>query len=387
MELPAPDSVAGARAGAAPALPSESDIVIVGAGIAGLCTGLYLARAGREVVILDRAEPWGDASGANAGTISLQVKRPEVLEMTRTAIALWREFGDALGIDVGLVQDGGLRVATSEADVANLRRSVALQQARGLEVELLEGSALRDAAPWLGAAVRAASYCPWDGFSSPLVAGHNLIRGAAAAGAPVGAHAAVEAIEAEASGYRVQSVAGAIRCRHLVIAAGAWSGRIAGLLGVALPVMVDVNMLTVTEPAPRLFDKIVTHIGGILSLKQYSNGSCMIGGAWQGRGGLESGAKELDYERLLHNFRLAAAVVPALAELRVVRSWAGFEAVAPDALPLLGRLPGHRDAFIAGCARGGYSQGPAFGRLLAQLIEGRPTSLAIERFDPGRFQS
>lgn len=383
MELPAPDTVAGA----APALPSESDILIVGAGIAGLCTGLYLARAGREVVILDRAEPWGDASGANAGTISLQVKRPEVLEMTRAAIALWREFGEVLGIDVGLVEEGGLRVATSAADVANLRRSVALQQARGLEVELWEGGTLRDAAPWLGAAVRAASHCRSDCYSSPLVAGHNLIRAAAAAGARVVAHAAVEAIETEASGYRVSSAAGALRCRHLVIAAGAWSGRIAGLLGVALPVMVDVNMLTVTEPAPRLLDKIVTHIGGILSLKQYPNGTCMIGGAWQGRGGLESGAKELDYERLLHNLRLAAAVVPALAELRVVRSWAGFEAVAPDALPLLGRLPGHRHAFIAACARGGYSQGPAFGRLLAELIEGRPTSLAIERFDPGRFQS
>ena len=86
----------------------------------------------------------------------------------------------------------------------------------------------------------------------------------------------------------------------------------------------------------------MTHIGGVLSLKQYPNGTCMIGGGWQGRGGAwKAEAKELDYERLLHNLRTAAIVVPALAELRILRSWSGFEAVAADALPLLGRLPGH----------------------------------------------
>ncbi len=367
-----------------PELPAEAEIAVVGAGIAGLCTGLELARAGREVVVLDRGEPWGDASGANAGTISLQVKMPEVLEVTRQAIGLWQGLGEDLGIDVGFARPGGLRVATSEADVASLRRSAGLQQARGIEVELLEGEALGRLAPWLGAGVRAASHCPWDSFSNPLVAGHNLVRACAERGRVVG-HAGVEAIEKTGAAFRLSTAAGALRCRTLVIAAGAWCGRVAALLGVALPVAVDVNMLSVTEPAPTLFDKIVTHIGGILSLKQYPNGTCMIGGAWQGRGGLESGRKELDYERLLHNIRLAARVVPALAELRVVRAWSGFEAVTPDALPLLGRLPGHDDAYIVGGARGGYSQAPAHGRLLAELIVSGRTSLPIEGFDPARF--
>jgi glycine/D-amino acid oxidase-like deaminating enzyme len=130
----------------------------------------------------------------------------------------------------------------------------------------------------------------------------------------------------------------------------------------------------------------VTHIGGVLSLKQYPNGTCLIGGGWQGRGGPEDGGRrELHYENLLHNMRVAAEVVPALAELRVVRAWSGFEAVAPDALPVVGRLPGHEDAFVLAGARGGYSQGPALGRSLAGLmLEGR-SSLPIERFEPARF--
>ena len=80
-------------------------------------------------------------------------------------------------------------------------------------------------------------------------------------------------------------------------------------------------------------------------------------------------------------------MVPALAELRVVRSWSGFEAVAPDALPVLGQLPGHDDAYVLACARGGYSQGPALGKLLAELMLDGTTSLPVDGFDPGRFSA
>jgi glycine/D-amino acid oxidase-like deaminating enzyme len=366
-------------------LPSRTDIIVIGAGIAGLCTALYLARAGREVVVIERGEPWGDASGANAGTISLQVKRPEVLHVTRRAIELWQGFNDDFGIDVGFSRPGGLRVATDDREIDMLRRSQAEQRELGVDTEWLDGNRLRAEAPWLGPAVKAATYCGWDSYSSPLQAGHAIVRAARRDGVAVVGHAAVTAISPAAPGYRVTTAAGDIVGRNLVIAAGAWAGEVAALLGVTLPVSADVNMLSVTEPALPLLDRVVTHIGGILSLKQYPNGTCVIGGGWQGLGGLASGRKEIDYEQLLHNMRVAAGVVPALAELRLVRSWSGFEGVAADALPLFGPLPGRTGAYINACARGGYSQGPALGLLMAELIGSGRTSLPMERFDPGRF--
>lgn len=366
-------------------LPGDAEIVIVGAGVIGLCAGFYLARSGHDVIVLDRGEPWSDASGVNAGTISVQVKRPEVLDLTLESARLWQELADNFLIDVGFVRCGGLRVATSTGEVARLRESAADQQVRGLEVELLEGAALRAAAPWLGDDVLAASQCPSDGLSVPLSAGHGLVLAVGRAGGRVVGNAGVQAIEAGDGAFRVVTPVGVVRCRKLVVAAGAWMDDIVAMLGVDLPIMVDVNMLTITEPSPRIMDRVVTHIGGMLSVKQYANGTCIIGGGWQGRGGRESGRKELDYERLLHNLRFAARVVPALADLRVVRSWSGFEAVAPDALPLFGALPGNDAAFVVGCARGGYSQGPALGQLLCQLISSGGTSLPMQSFSPARF--
>lgn len=365
--------------------PSRVEIAVIGAGVAGLCTALFLARGGRDVVVIERGEAWGESSGANAGTLSLQIKRNEVLHVSRRAIELWRDFQAVDGVEVGFKQIGGLRVATNEREVAMLRRSQGEQAALGVETEWLDGNRLRDRAPWLGPDVRAATFCDWDSVSVPLTSGHGLALAVRRAGAQLRAKCAVRSIARDGAGFRIGTTQGEIEADRLVIAAGAWTGGVAQMLGVDLPVAADVNMLTITEPAPKLIDRVITHIGGILSLKQYPNGTCLIGGGWQGRGSLDSGQRDTDYVNLMHNLRIAMQVVPGLAELRMVRTWAGYEGVAADALPLFGALPGVRGAYVNACARGGYHQGPALGEAMAQLmLEGR-TALDMRAFDPARF--
>ena len=369
---------------AAAELPARTDVVVIGAGITGFSAALHLARAGRDVVVLDRGDAWGEASGANAGTLSLQVKHPHVMELMQMSLDLWEQ--EASTFDREVTRSGGLRVALSSREVDMLRTSVALQGRRGFDVEFLEGQALADHAPWLGGDVLAASACPRDAYSIPLSAGPGLMKAATAAGVRLVDRAEVRAIDS-ADDCRLDTPAGTIRSDILVIAAGAWSSEIATMLGVELPLMVDVNMLTITEPAPSVLDRVVTHMGGVLSLKQYANGTCMIGGGWQGRGSLASGERDIDHVRLLHNLAFAARVVPAMRKLGIQRCWSGFESVAPDALPVLGRLPGYRDVFIATGARGGYSLGPALGRVVAELVTTGTTSMPAEPFDPARLLS
>lgn len=366
-------------------LPEQAEVVVVGAGVAGLCTALYLRRMGCEVLLLERGEPWGESSGANAGTLSLQVKRPEVWDLTRLAIDLWERLGAETGEDFGFARPGGLRVATTPAEHRALLAAAAAQRAHGLSVEIWERDELRRRAPYLGGAVRAAAWCPADAMTSPLLAGPSLVRAVLAAGVLLRGAAGVEAVEGGDGDFRVTTVRGTTRAQHLVIAAGCWSDRVAAMLGVALPVLVDVNMLAVTEAVDPLLDAVLTHAGGVLSLKQYPNGTVVIGGGWQGRGGVNPDRRDVDYENLLHNLRIAARVVPGLAPLRVLRAWAGFEGVVADALPLLGRLPGFAHAYVVACARGGYSQGPAQGLLMAELVTGVPPRLDVAAFAPSRF--
>ncbi|MFT5115242.1 MAG: sarcosine oxidase subunit beta [Parasphingorhabdus sp.] len=370
-------------------LPRNADVVIIGAGISGLATALPLAKAGCNVVIVDKGEPWSDASGANAGTLSVQVKRREVLKITRDAIGLWQSMQDDYGIDVGFGQPGGLRVATNDIEVQRLEEAVIEQRQEGIEVELLSISETKTMAPWLGSQVKTASFCKQDSYSSPLIAGNAMVAGARNLGVRIESHTKVTAIHqpknTSSNAYQIKTSNGDIYSDHIINAAGAWAGDIAAMIDCRIPVQVDVNMLTVTEAAPPIFDRVVTHAGGILSVKQYPNGTCLIGGGWQGSGSVESGKRDIHYERFIHNMRVAASVIPALSHLRITRTWSGFEAVAPDALPVIGALPGHDNAWVLACARGGYSQGPALGLMLSNMILSPDTATIDPQFSPLRF--
>lgn len=366
-------------------IPRDADVAVIGGGVVGISAALFLARAGRSVVAFDRTEPWSDASGSNAGTLSIQAMRVEVLAMARLGIALWQRFQEEDGMEVGFHRLGGFLVATNDAHIAHLRDYAAKQAQSGLELEWLEANAMRDRAPWLGRDVRAATFCNEDSHASPLLAGNAVVAAARRAGAYVLSQTPVEAVTRAGASYLVKSAAGGLRCRAVVVTAGPWSGEVARMLDVSLPLYVDTNMLTITEPGPKLFDRVVSHVAGILTLKQYENGTCMIGGGWQGRGVFATGQRKTDYDRLRQNWATAASVVPGLADLRAVRSWAGFQAVTPDALPVIGRLPGHEQAYIAAGARGGFHMGPAQALALSEMIQGRAPPLDLTRFDPGRF--
>ena len=99
-----------------PTLPHATEIAVVGAGIAGLSAGLFLARDGAEVTVVERAEAWSEASGANAGTLSLQVKILPVLDLARYALHLWESL-KAIGIETGFARLGGTANSGGVQDV------------------------------------------------------------------------------------------------------------------------------------------------------------------------------------------------------------------------------------------------------------------------------
>lgn len=363
---------------------STADVLVIGGGTFGQFTALRLAESGCDVTLIDRGSLWSEASSVNAGSLGVQNKLPELVPYTLWAWELWLEMADRLGADVGVRRDGGFKIAMSDTEAERLDVTARMQEAAGLAVERLDRAALRDRAPWLSSEIVAATFSPDDGYASPTLLGPALRRKIEAAGVTIVEHSPVTAIRCEA-GLEVETPTGVLHPRTLAITAGAWSGQCAALAGYRLPVTLDVNMVTVTESAPPTIGNITTHARGILTLKQVANRSCLIGGGWQGVGSLADRRKEIDYDQLIHNLRLAVRVVPGLAELNILRSWAGYEGVTPDSLPYLGRLGDHPDIFCAACARGGFTLGPLLGGLLAELIITGRTSRPITSFDPGRF--
>lgn len=208
---------------------------------------------------------------------------------------------------------------------------------------------------------------------------------AQASGAAILTGTALRGAARDGAGWRLETGVGTLRAETVVIAAGPWTGRAAALFGAALPIRPSLIMLSVTEPAPRFMDRIVTHVAGNLTVKQVKNGTCLIGGGWPGAGDFDAERPGIDPLMLRHNLRLATDVVPGLANLRLARSWANFEAQTPDGLPIFGAVPGYDRLFVALPTAGGWTAAPLMGRLMARLISTGEVPETLAPATPARF--
>jgi glycine/D-amino acid oxidase-like deaminating enzyme len=373
-----------APASGSAAFARTAEVIVIGGGIFGLFCALTLAEAGKSVILLERSKVWSEASAVNAGSLAIQNKLPALVPYALWSWDIWSGMAGRLGGDVGLHRDGGYKIALTDAEAERLDRTFDEQRALGLEARRLDRNEIRASVPWIASEVVAATFSAQDGYASPTLVGPVLRRKVEAAGVSIVENADVTAISRPGK-LCVETSHGAFLAGKLAITAGAWSAGLAAMVGARLPVSLDVNMVSVTEPARPTIQNIVTHARGILTLKQVANGSCLIGGGWQGVGTIDDARKDIDYDQLVHNLRLAIRVVPGLSSLNVVRTWAGYEGVSPDSYPYVGRLPGHDDIFCAACARGGFTLGPLMGQLLGELILSGSTSRPIDMFSPGRF--
>jgi sarcosine oxidase subunit beta len=386
---------------------TQPDVAILGGGLVGCATAWFLARRGLSVVVIESGDLNQGASGRNAGSLHFQLE-PRMTDVLRSsperlgqlvplslqAIDDWRMLPEALGTDLEVAMHGGLLVAETADDVELLERKGVLEQRVGLPSEMLGRSSLERIAPYLSDAVCGAAFCSVEGHANPRLVAPALARAAQRVGARLfvgvtyrGARRVAGAWELEATALDGRSVE--IRAPQLVIAAGAWSGPILADLGARLPLRPIPLTMSVTERTRPAVGHLIQHMSRHLSLKQLKSGNVIIGGSWPSRlrwSGEVAGQSdnELLPESIIGNFVVARDIVPLVSSLHVLRSWSGIASDTPDHLPLLGRVPGLIDAYVAA---GGstFTLGPTVGRLLSELIvDGSPT-LSIAPFDPGRF--
>ena len=114
----------------------RTDILVIGGGIIGTSAAFFLSKGHLEITLVDRSEIGRGASGATAGTMSVQNKEPRLLPLARESLSVWSLFQEELGDGIEFRQPGGFRVAEDEHQLESLRQSVAKQTAHGLPVKL-----------------------------------------------------------------------------------------------------------------------------------------------------------------------------------------------------------------------------------------------------------
>lgn len=379
---------------------THCDVLVVGGGLTGAAAAYHLAKAGENVLLAERGELNSEASGRNAGGFHVQIQyepfvvegeewarawAPATIPMLADAVGRWQELSAELGVDLEVKLSGGLLVAETAEELAAIERKAAVEREAGLEVEVLSAAELRRVAPYVAPGMAGGLLCPLEGKANPLLATPAFAAAARRHGARLALGVEVRAIERTPAGFRVETSAGAIECERIVDCAGVDAGLLSGLVDVPLPVESWPLQAHVTEPVAPLVSHLVYFAGERLTLKQAAAGSVLIGGGWPSRPDPETGRPAVSGASLYANLRVARHVVPALAQVRLLRVWTGVCNGTPDHRPILGELESVPGFFVAAFPFLGFTAAPLLGELAAGLARGRPLPYDPEPFAPGRF--
>jgi glycine oxidase len=306
----------------------------------GLSIGWRLASAGRAVTVYERGEAGRGASWAAAGMLAAGVETEpgelDLLTLNRRSQELWPAFAASLerqaGMSVGLRQEGTLVVALTRDDAAQLRFNFDFQRQHGIALEWLGPAAAREREPHLHPHVAAAVFSPNDHQVDNRLVVQALKRAFAAAGGILREHAPVEAIDVAGGRAMGVRIAGERHAAETVIlAAGAWSGQVAGLPR-PLPVRpVKGQMLALRmDPAAPLLRHVVWAPKAYLVPR--ADGRLIVGGTTEERGFDE----RLTAGGVLALLEGAWRAIPTIEELPIDEMWVGFRPGSRDDAPLLG---------------------------------------------------
>ena len=395
----------------------DSEVIVIGGGIAGSSAAYHLAQHGRRTTLLERGEIASEASGVNAGGIgALGWGNVPNLEsyLTMGSLQIFKGLQIDLGYDIEFRASGALQAIQTAEQFEYSRDNFLSLKSLGYTIELLTAREARSIEPELSPELLGAVHFPLRAQADPVKATTAFAEAATRLGAQVLTGRKVNAITRTPEGaYRVSCTSGSSieehTTRQLVLAAGAWSGHLGEMLGLHIPIVPVRGQMWATAPlAPRVFHSLsaaesplhwrlnpgndaatppeLTHLGGRrvtrhLYGRQTRDGEIIFGGDRE-MAGFDQTADAAGIET---NFGHVSEILPMLGQLSVSRSWAGLMPFSLDGKPVIGSIPQLEGLFIvSGLASSGFGRGPMAGKLIADYVHTghRPTVLA--ECDPAR---
>ena len=365
----------------------NSDVLIVGGGLIGSATALYLAKRDVKSIVIDKDHPGRHASGVNAGGLRKLNRNPAEIPLTVEASQVWSNIRELVDEDCDVKLAGQARVAENVADLELLEQRAAMVRDLGFDHEQMIGrDRLYELIPALSPHCVGALWCEGDGYARPYHATTAFRRKAESLGVTYLTGTAVDALERDGENWLASTRAGELRAPLVVNAAGAWGAKLAAVVGDRIPLEPGAPTLMVTERLPHFIDPVVGAASRKLSFKQMQNGTVVIGGAHMARLDMTRERTEIDYRTMAESARTVTALFPQMADAHIVRMWAGIEGFTPDHIPVIGpaiNAPGLFHAF--GFSAHGFQLSPVVGRILSELIVDGRSSLPIDAFRADRF--
>ena len=382
------------------AKPHDAQITVIGGGAVGAAAAYFLAREGySDIQLLDSRGLCEATSSQAAGMVGQARPTLERARLTMAAAELYRSFEVTTGYSMDYRECGAIRIALSEASVAELTQIAATAEITGLPVEFLTDGQLRDLCPVLERTdgIKAALWSPTCGYLQP----NSLVAAYASAardlGVTIAPNCAVTGIGIERGVVQAISTKdGEFATEQVIIAAGPWSAALAKLAGIELPIVPVLHEYFVTEPVPGW------HAGlpclRVPEVQVYARGESdrVLCGGFENAGtsidprdvSVGSGlAARPDWDVLAGFAGSLSAFAPAVATAGVAATFQGWPAFSPDGRFVVGPVSAIRGLVMAAaCNAHGVSGSAGLAMHLVESLTADPSpyvrSLSPDRFIP-----
>jgi D-amino-acid dehydrogenase len=326
--------------------------------------------------------PWITKFMLAARASKVSAATQALLDLSVASLWLHREWVDA-GVQTGYHTAGILDVFETEAGYAGATARAARRSIEGLTTQTLSGDEARGMVPGLSPSIVGAQYFAQEGHCD----GREFVEAVAKAAIEHGAHVAtgagVSSLQLRDGRIESASVGGQrVTPGTVVLAAGAWSRRLAADVRVRIPLEagkgyhIDVPR-TESDPSVPVFMSEARVIATPLEGRIRMSGTLELSGMDDSINQRRADAVRASCERLL----------AGLAGRPILETWSGLRPCSPDGIPIVGMSGRVPNLMLAtGHAMMGLANAPITGRLVAQLIAGEPTALNVEPLSPRRFR-